>query len=76
MLLISCLCLNGFVFLSLFFCVSKLVLLWSLNGFSVRFGLVELEEIHGFVFLYFGARCVCIVSMLCLILNFLGEKKP
>ena len=71
-LLILCLCLNGFVFLSLFFCVSKLVLLCSLNGFSVRFGLVELEEIHGFVFLYFGACCVCIVLMLCLILNFLG----
>ena len=62
MLLILCLCLNGFVYLSLFFCVSELVLLCSLNGFSVRFGLV----------LDFGARCVCIVNLLCLILNFLG----
>ena len=43
-LLILCLCLNGFVFLSLFFCVSKLVLLCSLNEFSVKFGLVLLNE--------------------------------
>ena len=44
MLLILWLCLNGFVFLSLFFCVSELVLLCSLNAFSVRFGLVLLNE--------------------------------
>ena len=43
-LLILCLCLNGFVYLSLFFCVSELVLLCSLNGFSVRFGLVLLNK--------------------------------
>ena len=43
-LLILCLCLNEFVFLSLFFCVSELVLLCSLNGFSVRFWLVLLNE--------------------------------
>ena len=35
-------------------------------------GFDEGDEIYGFVFLYFGACCVCIVSMLCLILNFLG----
>ena len=39
-LLILCLCLNGFVF----FYVSELVLFCSLNGFSVRFGLVLLNE--------------------------------
>ena len=39
-LLILCLCLNGFVF----FYVSKLVLLCSLNEFSVKFGLVLLNE--------------------------------
>ena len=44
MLLILCLCLNGFMFLSLFFYVSELVLLCSLNVFSVRFGLVLLNE--------------------------------
>ena len=44
MLLILCLRLNEFVFLSLFCCVSELVLLCSLNGFSVRFGLVLLNE--------------------------------
>ena len=43
-LLILCLRLNEFVFLSLFCCVSELVLLCSLNGFSVRFGLVLLNE--------------------------------
>ena len=44
MLLILCLCLNRFVFLSLFIYVSELVLLCSLNGFSVRFGLVLLNK--------------------------------
>ena len=61
----------------------------SLNGFSVRFGLVLLNErrfmglcsyILEHVVLYCQyvvldfefSRCVCIVSMLCLILNFLG----
>ena len=44
MLLILCLCLNRFVFLSLFIYVSELVLLCSLNGFSVRFGVVLLNE--------------------------------
>ena len=44
MLLILCLCLNESVFMSLFFCVSELVLLCFLNGFSVRFGLVLLNE--------------------------------
>ena len=58
--------LNGFVFLSLFFCVSELVLLCSLNAFSVRFGLYVL--VLDFEF----SECVCIMSMLCLILNFLG----
>ena len=43
-LLILCLRFNGFMFLSLFCCVSELVLLCSLNGFSVRFGLVLLNE--------------------------------
>ena len=43
-LLILYLCLHEFVFLSLFFCVSELVLLCSLNGFSVKFGLVLLNE--------------------------------
>ena len=37
---ILCLCLNRFVF----FCISELVLLCSLNGFSVGFGLVLLNE--------------------------------
>ena len=60
----------GFVLQSLGFCVSEPLLLCSLNGF----GLDSLKEMrfYGFVFLYFGACCVCIVSMLCLILNFLG----
>ena len=44
MLLILCLCLNGFVFSRLFFCIFGLVLLCSLNEFSVRFGLVLLNE--------------------------------
>ena len=49
-LLILCLCLNGFVFLSLCFCVPWMDKIWV--------GFVEWEEIHGFVFLYFGARYV------------------
>ena len=43
--------------------VCVLELLCSLNGFSVKFGLVLFK---------FGARCICTVSILCLILNFLG----
>ena len=82
MLLILCLCLNGFVFLSLFFCLSELVLLCSLNGFSVRFGLVLLNKrrfvgLCSYIFEHVEfdfeiSWCVCIVSMLCLIFNFLG----
>ena len=36
---------SRFVLLSLCFCVFELVLLCSLNGFGVRFGLVSLKEI-------------------------------
>ena len=63
--------------------------LCSLNGFSVRFGLVLLNErrFMGLCSIFWStlclycqyvvrdfefSRCVCIVSMLCLILNFLG----
>ena len=56
MLLILCLCLNGFVFLSFFFCVSELVLLCSLNGFGVGFGLVLLNERR------FMGLCSCILE--------------
>ena len=56
MLLILCLCLNGFVFLSLFFCVSELVLLCYLNGFGVRFGFVLLNERR------FMGLCSCILE--------------
>ena len=43
----------------------------SLNGFGVEFGLVSLKEMrpYRFVFLYFGACCVCIMGMC---LTFLG----
>ena len=56
---------SGFVFLSLCLCVFEIVLLCSLNGFGVGFGLVSLKEMrfYGFVFLYFGKCCVCIVSI-------------
>ena len=66
-----------FLVVFVFFCVSELVLLCSLNEISVRFGLVLLNEriFMGlcsyilehvvFDFEFFG--CVCIVSMLCLI---------
>ena len=56
MLLVLCLCLNWFVFLSLFFCVFVFVLLCSLNGFSVRFGLVLLNERR------FMSLCSCILE--------------
>ena len=63
--------------------------LCSLNGFSVRFGLVLLNErrFMGLCSIFWSTlclycqhvvldfefyRCVCIVCMLCLILNFLG----
>ena len=63
--------------------------LCSLNGFSVRFELVLLNErrFMGLCSIFWStlclycqyvvldfefSRCVCIVSMLCLILNFLG----
>ena len=56
--------------------------LFSLNGITVRFGLVLLNErrfmglcsyILGHVEFDFEISwCVCIMSMLCLILNFLG----
>ena len=56
--------------------------LFSLNGITVRFGLVLLSErrfmglcsyILEHVEFYFEISwCVCIISMLCLILNFLG----
>ena len=50
----------GFVFLSLCFCVFEIMLLCSLNGFGVGFGLVSLKEMrfYGFVLMYFGACCV------------------
>ena len=56
----------GFVFLGLCFCVFELVLLCSLNGF----GLVSLKEMRFYGFVW--VCCVCIVGMLCLILNFSG----
>ena len=66
--------------------------LCSLNGFSVRFELVLLNErrFMGLCSIFWStlclycqyvvldfefSRCVCIVSMLCLILNFFKEKK-
>ena len=58
------------------------MLLCSLNEFTVRFGLVLLNErrfmglcsciLEHVVFNFEFSGCVCVVSMLCLILNFLG----
>ena len=54
---------SGAVFLSLYFCVW----VYSLNGF----GLILLKEMrfYGFVFLSFGACCVCILCCV-LVFNF------
>ena len=65
MLLILCLCLNGFVF----FCVSELVHLCSLNGISVRFGLVLLNEKR------FMGLCSYILEHVVFDFEFSGEKK-
>ena len=55
------------MFLSLYSCV------WvgSLNGFDVGFGSVSLKEMrfYGFVFMDFGACCVCILCCV-LVFNF------
>ena len=66
MLLILCLCLNGFVFSRLFFCIFGLVLLCSLNGFSVRFGLVLLNERRFMVLCsYILEHIVFVLSVCC-----------
>ena len=64
-LLILCLCLNGFVFLSLLFCVSELVILCSLNAFSVRFGLVLLNERRFMSFCSYILEHVVFVLSIC-----------
>ena len=61
-LLILCLCLNGFVF----FYVFELVLFCSLNGFSVRFGLVLLNERRFMVLCsYILEHIVFVLSVCC-----------
>ena len=66
MLLILCLCLNGFVFSRLFFCIFGLVLLCSLNEFSVRFGLVLLNERRFMVLCsYILEHIVFVLSVCC-----------
>ena len=81
-LLILCLRLNGFVFLSLCFCVPWMDLVLDLGWFCWMRGdsWVCILIFWSTLCLYCQCvvldfefpRCVCIVSMLCLILNFLG----
>ena len=77
-----CYCVADIVLMFKCVCVLERVLLCSLNGFSVRFGLVLLNErrfmglcsyiLEHILFDFEFSGCVYIVSKLCLILNFLA----